>query len=188
MKVLDLLLLFPVLLTSLLLSGCNDDWFSSSIETLYSYRQVGQCGDFYVGEEHTPTTKIKECVALITTKLSVNISQSTQTVTLIEEDLGINKEPEFRLLSATKLSHCSIVDKSNFRCDGLERKDGKFVDTGSIGWRRISDSRACAIKAQYLGDGWVDDSTLTYHDSAWIVLAYAVGAVVLFGIFFVGLQ
>ena len=182
MKLLKLPLFCSVLLTCLLLWGCDTDWLSPGPETFYSYRQVGQCGAYYVGEEHTPNTKIKECDALITTKLSVNISQTTQTVTLIEEDLGINKEPEPMLLSATKLSHCSIVNKSNFRCDGLERRDGKFVNTASIGWRRVSNSRACAIKAQYVGDGWVGDSTLTYHDSEWIVLAYVVGAIVLFGI------
>ena len=147
MKPLKLPLLCSVLLPCLLLWGCDTDWLSPGPETFYSYRQVGRCGGYYVGEEHTPNTEIKECVALITTKLTVNVSQATQTVALIEEDIGVNKQPELMLLSATKLSHCSIVDKSNFRCDGFERKDGKFVDTASVGWRRISDSRACAFKA-----------------------------------------
>lgn len=179
MKLLKLPWFCCVLLTCLLLWGCDTDWLSSTPETFYSYRQVGQCEAGYVGGDHTPNVKIKKCLALITTKVSVNISQSTQTVTLIEQDLGINKQPEPMLLSATKLNHCSVVDRANFRCDGLERNDGSFVNTDLLGWRRLSDSKACGITAQYWGSGWIDDSTLSFHDPAWVAWAYTVGAIVI---------
>jgi len=186
MTIRSLLRFCLVFMCGSVVSACDGDYFSQ-VESLYSYIQVGTCKGGYYGDVYTPQGKISDCLGLLTTAVSLNVSQSTQTVTLIEEDLGFNKQPVTMRLSATKLGNCSIVDKSNFRCDGLERRDGTFVNTASIGWRRVSNSRACAIKAQYIGDGWVGDSTLTYHDSAWIVLAYVVGAVVLFGVVVGGL-
>ena len=153
------------------LSACEGDYFSN-VETFYSYIQVGACKDGYYGDVYTPNGRISNCLGLLTTAVSLNVSQSTQTVTLIEENLGFNKQPTTMRLSATKLENCSIVDKSNFSCNGLERKDGKFVNTSAIGWRRLSSSKVCASVARYWGNGWVDDAILNLHDHEWMGIVY----------------
>ncbi len=177
MRIRSILRLCLAFLCGSVVSGCGGDYFSQ-VESLYSYIQVGTCKGGYYGDVYTPQGKISKCLGLLTTAVSLNVSQSTQTVTLIEEDLGFNKQPVIMRLSATKLGNCSIVDKSNFRCDGLERRDGNFVNTASIGWRRLSSSKGCAGVAKYWGNGWVDDANLDLHDHDWIVIVYIVGAVI----------
>lgn len=164
-----LLKLCLILMCGAIVSACD-----GVVESLYSYVQVGNCKSGYTGDVYTPQGKISKCLGLLTTTVSLSVSKSTQTVTLIEEDLGFNKRPAVMSLSATKLDNCSIVDKSNFRCEGLERRDGQFVDTSAIGWRRLSSSKVCAGVAKYWGNGWVDDANLDLHDNNWMYIVYAV--------------
>jgi hypothetical protein len=168
-----------ILMFGAVVSACD-----GVVEPMYSYINVGKCKGGYTGDIYTPQGNISECLALLTTSVSLNVSHSTQTVTLIEEDLGFNKQPVIILISATKLKNCSIVDKSNFSCDGLERRGGEFLNTGAIGWRRLSSSKVCASVAKYWGNGWVNNANLDLHDNNWMYIVYSVVIVgiLIFGI------
>lgn len=148
--------LFLISLMVGLLSGCDFE-LNSQTSTFYSYRKVGRCDNGENGVDYFPEMKNGECQAILTTKIFINISQANQMVTLIERDLGLNKKHEIIFDSAMRLSKCNIVDKNNFRCEGLERKDGKFVNTDLLSGRHIAESKIVALISEYLHNGWVED-------------------------------
>ncbi len=166
------------------LAGCEESWLTQNVDTFYSYRNVGECDGKYVGRIHTPAVPIKKCWGLITTELMLNISSSNSTVVILEKDLGFNKESEVKHLSATMLEHCNVIDRDNFRCDGLERSDGQFTNTSIIEGRRISSSKVCSLWARYIKPrGWIEDGILDVHDRWWISIAYIAGTIaLLFGL------
>ena len=169
------------------LTGCEEDWFTRKVDTFYSYRNVGECAGGYVGRIHTPGAPIKKCWGLITTELMINISSGNSRVVIIEKDFGLNKEIEAKHLSAVALEHCNVVDRDNFRCDGLERSDGQFTDTAIIGGRRISSSKTCSLLARYIRPrGWIEDEILDVHDRWWISIAYVAGTIALIFVMAVG--
>lgn len=135
-------------------------------EQLYSYREVGFCNSQHVGKEYMfiPERGITHCLDLLTTMVRLNISASSQTVTLIEEDLKKNQGPEIMWLTATQLQNCKVVDTENFNCTGLVRNAGKFADTAYLGGRRLSSSVVSGFLTKN-NDGWLEESTLDFIDS-----------------------
>ena len=162
----------------MLMAGCLD-FSSSPPEVLYSYREVGQCKNGYMGEEHTPTKHIDRCFGLLTTKATLRVNADSQTVTYIEEDQEFNKEFEIKSTTVSKLKNCKVIDKNNFDCDHLVRTDGKFQLTTSFGERYLSSSWFCYRYARF-GKGWLEIGTLEFHESAWSTAMYSVVAVVAF--------
>ncbi len=156
--------------------------FEQSPETLYSYREVGQCRNGYVGESHTPRTRIKECLGLLVTKVTLRVSVESQTVTYVEEDRGFNKEFEPQALSVAKLKDCKILDRLNFACQGLERTEGAFTSTSAFGERKLSSSWICSKVASF-SDGWVSVETLDFHETPWSTVSYVVAVLVVLAFF-----
>jgi hypothetical protein len=149
-------------------------------ETLFSYREVGLCNGEYVGEVHT-TVRINDCYSLLTTKINISISSNNQSVTLIEEPLGLNKRPEVIRATAIRLQDCRVVDRDNFACDGLERKEGRFVSSFFLGNRRISSS----VMARYYAEsgrpkGFISESALNNFESWWMPVIIFVAVVLIF--------
>ena len=163
-------------LVSLSATACSS-LLGSSSETLYSYREVGLCRDGYVGESHTPGTRIKECLGLLTTSVTLRVSAESQAVTFVEEDRGFNKDFEIEALSVSRLKDCKIVDKLNFACQGLVRTDGAFISTDAFGGRKLSSSWVSSKFASFSG-GWVGVGILDFHESAWSTAAYVAGPLV----------
>jgi hypothetical protein len=159
-----------VFLVGAITSGCSI-LSPSDVEHHYSYREVGLCNGVYVGESHTPARKIDHCLELLTTAVTLNISASSQTVTLIEEDLKLNTDNELKTTSATRLHDCKVVDHQNFNCSGLVRSGGEFVDTSAVGDRRLSQSIVASSLARYT-NGWISATTLKFNESIWSALLY----------------
>ena len=179
-RVRPIILLFVLVLSV----GCSQIPFAEN-ETFYSYREVGLCNGKYVGEAHT-TTKIDRCYSLLTSKLLINISPNNQFVTLIEESLGLNMKPEVIHATAISLRDCRVVDRENFSCEGLERREGAFSSTASIGYRRISASKMARFYAEFLGKpkGFISESTLNNFESWWMsAIVYTVIALMILGAF-----
>jgi hypothetical protein len=151
-------------------------------ETLFSYREVGLCNGEYVGEVHT-RERINDCYSLLTTKMTINISPGNQVVTLIEESLGLNKRLEVIHATAIRLQDCRVIDRDNFACDGLERRDGRFVSSSALGNRRISSSILARYYAQYTErpSGFISETALNNFESWWMTLIVSVAVMIAIG-------
>jgi hypothetical protein len=159
--------------------GCGRMPFTDS-ETLFTYREVGLCNGEYVGEVHT-RERINDCYSLLTTKMTINISPSNQSVTLIEEPLGLNKRLEVIHATATRLQDCRVIDRDNFACDGLERREGRFVSSAALGNRRISSSILARYYAQYTKrpSGFISETALDNFESWWLTVIVSVAVTIM---------
>lgn len=132
---------------------------SQPVEVLYTYRPVGACAGGYVGESHTPNRRISYCTNLLVSRLHLRVDAPEQRVTVYEEDLKFNKEPELLAFAPAAVSGCHVIDRNRFACNGISRLNGTVELGEAYGGRRVSSSWTGYLVAR-LEDGWIKDNSL----------------------------
>ncbi len=141
--------------------------------TLYLFGPAKSCYS-----DKSTTSPLKCDTLRVTDKVNVQMLTEKQEVVFVREGLRLNeRNTVFR-----RLENCKIIDKINFECSGLARKNGRITDSTAMGTAVISESYWTFAFSAYLNAG-ISRDIVTFFDNndSWINVVVVIIAISMFG-------